>query len=257
MSVAYAPKGLLGLFTPQANTTVEPEMALLTPPGYAWINARLVSAKDTITARLVDYMAQFPAPLAQFANAPIDSVAIACTGSSYLIGREREDALLADIEKRAGVPAFTGASATVDALRMLGARRIGLVSPYNSALDEESAGYWQSRGFVVAAEASAYRETTEFHPIYSLDAVAAEKAVNSLEDKDVDAVVMLGTGMPTLDAIAHVPFLGKAPVLSCMLCVGWKAVALRDSETATRDGLLRWVKGEGWADRLARSRQLA
>ena len=27
MSVEYAPKGLIGLLTPQANTTVEPEMA--------------------------------------------------------------------------------------------------------------------------------------------------------------------------------------------------------------------------------------
>ncbi|MBS7707521.1 maleate cis-trans isomerase family protein [Chelatococcus asaccharovorans] len=257
MSVAYAPKGLLGVFTPQANTTVEPEIALLTPPGYAWINARMVSDKDTITARLIDYMAQFPAPLAQFANAPVDAIAIACTGASYLIGRDSEDALIADIETRTGVPAFTGASASVDALRMLGAQRIGLVSPYNSALDAESAGYWESRGFTVAAEASAYRESSDFHPIYSLDALAAERAVKSLEGRDIDAVLMLGTGMPTLDAIAHVPFIGKAPVLSCMLCVGWKAIALRDPATATRDGLLRWVKGDGWSERLERSHALA
>ncbi|MBS7701313.1 hypothetical protein [Chelatococcus sp. YT9] len=253
MSVAYAPKGLLGVFTPQANTTVEPEIALLTPPGYAWINARMVSGKDTITARLLDYMAQFPAPLAQFANAPINGIAIACTGASYLIGKDSEDALISDIETRAGVPAFTGATASVDALRALGAKRIGLVSPYNSALDAESASYWESRGFTVAAEASAYRESSDFHPIYSLDAMAAEKAVRSLEGQDIDAVLMLGTGMPTLDAIAHVPFIGKAPVLSCMLCLGWKAIALRDPSTATRDGLLRWVEGEGWGERLARS----
>ncbi|CAH1649748.1 Maleate isomerase [Hyphomicrobiales bacterium] len=254
MSVAYAPKGLLGVFTPQANTTVEPEIALLTPPGYAWINARMVSGKDSITARLLDYMDQFPEPLAQFANAPITAIAIACTGASYLIGKDREDALIADIETRAGVPAFTGATASVDALRTLGAKRIGLVSPYNSALDAESAGYWESRGFTVAAEASAYRESSDFHPIYSLDAMAAERAVKSLDGQDIDAVLMLGTGMPTLDAIAHVPFIGRAPVLSCMLCVGWKAIALRDPGMATRDGLISWVGGEGWSERLARSR---
>ena len=48
VSVEYAPKGLVGVLTPQANTTVEPEYAILTPPGYAFINARMTSPHKTI-----------------------------------------------------------------------------------------------------------------------------------------------------------------------------------------------------------------
>lgn len=256
MSVAYAPKGLLGVFTPQANTTVEPELALMTPPGYAFINARMMSSKDTIPGRLLDYISQFPEQLAQFANAPIDAIALACTGASYLLGKDQEDTLLADIEQRTKVPAFTGASASVDALRTLGANRIGLVSPYNSALDEQSAGYWNSRGFEVVAEASAFRETDAFHPIYSLEAQAASNALAALESEELDAILMLGTGMPTLDAIAAKPFVGKAPVLSCMLCLGWKAVALRDAAANTREGLMTWLQDGNWKNALHRSRDL-
>lgn len=256
MSVAYAPKGLLGVFTPQANTTVEPEMALMMQPGHAFLNARMTSSKGTITERLVDYMDQFPAQLSQFANAPLSAVAIACTGASYLIGKDREDGLLQEIEAQTGVPAMTGASASIDALRMLGAHRIGLLSPYNSALDSESASYWESRGFEVVAEASSYRETDAFHPIYSLDALAATKALETLEGKDIDAVLMLGTGMPTLDAIAAKPFVGKAPVLSCMLCLGWKALAVSDEGTNTRQALRDWVSGNGWKESLARARRV-
>lgn len=257
MSVAYAPRGLVGVFTPQANTTVEPEMAMMTPPGMAFLNARMTSLAGTIPDRLLDYMAQFPAQLAQFANAPLNAIAIACTGASYLLGREKEDALLAQISTASGVPAYTGASASLDALSMLGAKRIGLVSPYNSALDAESAGYWRSRGLDVVAEVSAFRETDAFHPIYSLDADAATNAMKQLEGVELDAVLMLGTGMPTLDAIARQPFLGKAPVLSCMLCLGWKSAALTVPQYNTRKALLDWVSGAVWKPALERSRAIA
>lgn len=252
MTVEYAPKGLVGVFTPQANTTVEPEMAILTPPGYAWINARMTSQRADISARLLDYMDQFPALLGQFANAPVDAVAIACTGSSYLLGIDREDVLLADIEERTGVPALTGASASVDALHLLGARRIALVSPYNSALDAQSAGYWTARGFEVVGEANAYRETDEFHAIYSLSADAALKAMRTFETKSIDAVLMLGTGMPTLRAISVLPSIGSAPVLSCMLCLAWRAISHLDPLLATREGLQAWLTHRPWETNLQR-----
>ena len=52
--VEYARKGLIGVLTPQANTTVEPEFAILMPPGYAFLNARMVSDKPTMQGRLDD-----------------------------------------------------------------------------------------------------------------------------------------------------------------------------------------------------------
>jgi maleate isomerase len=82
--VEYARTGLIGVLTPQANTTVEPEFAILMPPGYAFLNARLVSDKPTISARLDDYFAAMESTITQFANAPIGAVAFACTGASYL-----------------------------------------------------------------------------------------------------------------------------------------------------------------------------
>ena len=52
MSLEYASRGLVGMLTPQANTTVEPEFNILWPRGVAMISARLMSDKPSISARL-------------------------------------------------------------------------------------------------------------------------------------------------------------------------------------------------------------
>ena len=170
MKVEYASKGLIGLLTPQANTTVEPEFSILMPAGYAHINARLVSQATTIELRLVDYFRIASQTLMQFANAPIEAVALGCTGASYLAGRENEEKLLAELSDMRGVPAFTAASALVDFLAEMGVHKIALATPYPEALTQTSIGYWESHGLTVVKAASAAIDDSEFHPIYSLSA---------------------------------------------------------------------------------------
>ena len=70
MTVEYAPHGLIGVLTPQANTTVEPEFWVMLPPGVALINARMMSDKDTLEGRLLDYFEQLDTAVRQFHNAP-------------------------------------------------------------------------------------------------------------------------------------------------------------------------------------------
>ena len=254
MSTEYAPLGLVGVLTPQANTTVEPEMAIMTPPGHAVLNARLTSDKGTIPDRLRDYFDRYGLAAAQFANAPLKAIGFACTGASYLAGVEREDALMAELRERHGVLVTTAGTAVVAALEALGARRILLASPYEGDLDDASEGYWTARGFDVVGRTSAFRETDAFHPIYSLSADAARDGVDRLADTEADAVVMLGTGMPTLPPIAATPFVGEKPLLSCMFCLAWQLFTEASARTADRESLLACLRDTGWRDKLSRSR---
>lgn len=250
MSLEYASRGLVGMLTPQANTTVEPEFNLLWPSGVAMINARLLSDKPTIAARLVDYFARYDAALDQFANAPIRVAGAACTGASYLAGRVREAALLAEVSARRGYPFITAALAVVDALNVMLARRIALVSPYPDDLNAASIAYWQSHGFAVDQVARAFNTATAFHPIYSLEGAAAVQALRELEDAPVDAVVMLGTGMPTLRPLRDVRGWRGAPALSCNLCLAWRMVEVLDGAAPRAETLRHWIAGEPWAARL-------
>jgi maleate isomerase len=253
VSLEYAPRGLVGMLTPQANTTVEPEFNLLWPAGVAMINARLMSDKGTMSERLVDYFANYGASLRQFANAPIGVAAAACTGASYLAGREREAAVVKAIAEQHGYPFMTAALAVVDALTVLKARRLGLVSPYPDDLNSASVAYWQSHGFEVADVASVFNNESAFHPIYSLDGSSAAGALRSLERKPLDAIVMLGTGMPTLRPIAAAIGWGGAPAMSCNLCLAWRAVEALERREPSLSSLTPWLGGAGWTARLTGS----
>lgn len=250
-ALEYAPLGLIGCLTPQANTTVEPELSVLWPAGYAMITARLTSPHPSINARLVDYWAIIEETLGRFANAPLSAAAFGCTGASYLAGKDEEDALVARIEDATGTPFITSARAVTDALRALGAERIGLVSPYPADLTEASVGYWTGRGFTAAEISSAFAADSDFHPIYSVAASSAHEALNRLRDKPLDAIVMLGTGMPTLAPIAAAAGWDGPPVMSCVLCLAWRTIMAIEGRAPDAENVMRWIDGTGWSARLS------
>ncbi len=251
MSVEYAPKGLVGVLTPQANTTVEPEFAILWPPGVAMLNARLTSPKPTIIERLLDYLRDLPESVRQFANAPIGALAFACTGASYFAGAAEEDALVRRMEDRLGIPVVTAATAVRDAFHAVGAERIGLVSPYPDDLTEAAVRYWTERGFEVAAVSRGAMADGSFHPIYAMSAAGAAAALAAVPEGRCQAVAMLGTGMPTLKPILDRPFIGDAPVTSCMHALAWRVVRAVGGQPADAASFLAFVRGEGWGTRYA------
>ena len=249
MALEYAPRGLIGVLTPQANTTVEPELAVLLPPGIAMINARLTSPKPTIVARLLDYLRDLEGAIAQFANAPLAAVAFACTGASYYAGAEEEEAIVTRMEAVRGVPVVTAGQAVRDALRALSARRIGLVSPYPDDLTRAAIAYWEAQGFEVARVSGSALQDGVFHPIYAMDGAGAQAALEALDPAGLDAIVMLGTGMPTLRPLLAHGHLGGVPVLSCMLCLAWRGVEAATGGRADAGSLQGWLGGRDWRAR--------
>ena len=232
-TVEYAPIGLVGVLTPQANTTVEPELQCLCPPGVGLLAARMCSTAPDLEARLRDYYREPQRWTAQFANAPLGVVASACTGSSYLIGAHAEDVLFDAWSRDLGVPVTNSALAVVAAMRALGATRLSLVSPYPAWLTDASQAYWRSRGLEVARVQRLATDASRFHAIYALGSAAAREGIASLEADTAQAVLLLGTGTPTLGAIATPPDnAAGVPVVSCNLALWWHAMELLQGHAA-------------------------
>ena len=130
-------------------------------------------------------------------------------------------------------------------------RSVALVSPYPDSLTQHSVAYWQSRGFSVSSVTKATSDvSSRGHPVYSLGSDAAMQALAKLQGKGgFDAVVMLGTGMPTLRAILTMPRVDGAPVISCTLALAWRCLCALEGTEPSAASLLDWVNGQDWRER--------
>lgn len=249
----YAPHGLVGLLVPPANTTVEAEASVLLPPGIGWLAARLQGdATVGMDLRMRQYLQQLDGTLAQMNNAPITHWALAVTGASYFCGAEEEDRLVPALQARLGAPFITTALSVRDALQALGARRLALVSPYPAEVTAASRAYWTSRGFEVATIAKIPPPKDAFHSIYALGSRDAVAVLAQMDPAGADAVVMLGTGMPTLPAILAHPSVQGVPVLSSTLALGWRLTeaVLNPGAPPRAETLRAMIAGQGWGARL-------
>jgi len=121
-----------------------------------------------------------------------------------------------------------------------------LASPYPSDLTEASVAYWQSHGFEVVHVHPVATAPDGFHAIYTTGADAAAQALGHLRASGADAVLMLGTGMPSLQAILRQGQGEGPPVLSSMLALMWQTTCvLQDRHRDLRP----WLAATHWAAR--------
>ena len=237
----YGGRGLAGILTPQSNTTVEAEFAVLMEPDVACASARLNCPSQDSRERLLSYWTNMRGTLAQFDEAPLDVAAFACTGSTYLVGLEAERAAFETIRP----PVHSAAGATLEALRALGARRIAILSPYSSWLTEACVAFWQAQSLEVVEVASPPGERADSRAIYALRTGDALATLRKLDVARADAVLITGTGMPSLGAITQARL--ARPVVSSNLCLAWRV-----SQTFGRSAIEDWLAPDaGWRARYA------
>jgi maleate isomerase len=217
----YGARGRFGLLTPQANPTVEPEFRHLAPAGTELYVARLTSRSDDPRARLVDYLERLPETLAQYDTLRLDAVAFACTGSSYLLGARREAEIVASAQAAIGAPIETAAGSILKALEALGARRILIVSPYPDWLRDAGVAFWRETGLDVIGTATVPIRQADTRCIYELQSADAAGVFDSLDTQGADAVLVSGTGMPSLELL-RARRSQHPPVISSNLCLAWR-----------------------------------
>ncbi|RAI57840.1 maleate cis-trans isomerase family protein [Roseicella frigidaeris] len=145
----------LGMLTPSSNTVLEPLTAamLADRPGATahFARFRVVAIDMGAGSRAQFDLAPVLAAAGLLADAKVQAICWNGTSGAWL-GLEQDRALCAAIIAETGIPATTATLALMRAFAALGARRIGLVTPYLGEVQRAIAARWAEAGLTCVAE---------------------------------------------------------------------------------------------------------
>ena len=190
----------IGLLLPSTNTVAETEYWEMLPWGVtAHAGRMLVTQTEVGTDRdylyLNDQMFTALEPtLANLLTCRPDHLALAMSAMSFVGGAAADPALRQRLEESSGVPVTSGPSACLAAVRAVGASRIGLLSPFQPAVEAETARWFTEHDIEVVSTFSFLAQTTLGIAAIGPDDVRA--ALVALDDERVEAFVQVGTNVP-------------------------------------------------------------
>ncbi|MEM9763131.1 MAG: Asp/Glu racemase [Pseudomonadota bacterium] len=142
--------GRLAALVPFTNTNLEPDLALLAPPGVSVHIARLggydVDAVPDEAQMGGLGEAALEEPLRLVAGVRPDVILYGCTSATLAHGPAFDAAMSARAATLAGAPVVTAAGAVVAACRHLGLGRIAFASPYVPSLNDRAIAFLADAG---------------------------------------------------------------------------------------------------------------
>jgi len=221
-------RGRIAIVVPSTNTSCQPECEMLRPRGVTNHLARISIKERPLTTEQA-FMEHVQA-MRDGMRTAIDQV-MTCQPTHVIMGVALEafwggvaaaDELQRELVERAGVGVSMGSTATVTALRRLGAKSIAVLTPHQPRGDEQVRRYFEEAGFTIprliglkCPSPVQIAHTTRRQVI---------DALRSLDGSDVDAVVQVGTNLAAIHTCAEAERWFGKPVLAINAITYWDAL---------------------------------
>ncbi|MBU9576268.1 Asp/Glu racemase [Burkholderia multivorans] len=170
----------------------------------------------------------------ELSDARVDVLGYACLVAIMAMGhgyhRQSESRLKAHTAENGGdAPVITSAGALVDALKVIGAKRIAVVAPYMKPLTELVVDYIRYEGYEVVD----YRalEIPDNLDVGRHDPSRLPRIVSEMNTDDVDAIVLSAcVQMPSLPVVAQVEAMTRKPVVTAAIATTYAMLKALDLE---------------------------
>lgn len=206
-----------GALVPSTNTTVEIEYNRLLPDTLQLHAARLGKPKGIPFAPGLDEDVAYQSKM--LGNARVETLCLTQTSASLF-----EDGYDARIKKLmedgANAPAVTSAEAIGEACEALGAKRVGIVTPYSEDVINRAQRYYETNFGLDVVSKEAFG-ATDAYTIGRIDANAATDAFARIDRPEIEALILPGGAFQTMRHIAAWEERFGKPVISTNQAALW------------------------------------
>ncbi|MEU0481215.1 arylmalonate decarboxylase [Streptosporangium sp. NPDC006013] len=220
-----------GVIAPSTNTIVEPDFYRMTVPGVTAHFSRIHIRDQNMTGnegmeRLLDQIREeIGSACERVMTCEPDHMVMGMSAETFWGGVEGNRQFVKQIHDLTGLEVATGAEACERALNLYGARKLGVVTPYQPVGDENVVRFFSEIGFDVVAVKGLKCPTAV--SIAHVTESTLREALIEVDSPEVDAIVQCGTNLSMVGLADEAErWLGK-PVIAINAATWW--MALRDN----------------------------
>lgn len=222
-----SPRAMFALIIPSTNTTVEAEFNWMRVPGISWHSGRIwipnpmLNDDATTVAFLENLRTEIGTAVKNVMTAMPTYLVMGMSAETFWGGKSGATEFKTWMETLSGLDVTTGANACKAALDIYGAKRIGIITPYQEVTDLQVVDFFTEMGYVVVNIKGLRCESAS-----AISAVSHEKVkatFREVDGPDVDLLIQAGTNMVCVLAAAEMEIeLGK-PVIAINTATVWHA----------------------------------
>ncbi len=215
MADTLAPRAIIGVMTPAMNTVVQPELEFLRPEGVTNQMQRFRLGGDNVSDDLIS-------EAEKLMDCNPAAIAVGLTTDAGPGGVEKLARRCVQLEDAVGIPVLNASAADHQALRALGARRIGVVTPFSPEIDQHVKANTEAAGFdVVDIRGTCAPSLPE---ICETPLNKIREVFDQVARSGCDAILQVGTALPVVGLINELETELKKPVVACNIAVYWQTL---------------------------------
>jgi len=217
-----------GVIVPSTNTIVEPDFHAMSVPGVTphmsriWIRDQDLSDDEAFEALLEQIRVEIEYAVQRVMTSQPDYMVMGMSAETFWGGVEGNREFIRNIKEWSGLEVATGAEACERALHLFGAKKIGVVTPYQPIGDENVIKFFNEIGFEVVRIKGLKCPTAV--AIAEVSESELRQALIEVDGEDVDALVQAGTNLSMVHLADEAErWLGK-PVIAINAATWWMAL---------------------------------